>query len=486
MFIGRQEELETLKEFGDNKECSLLCLTGRRGMGKSALLKEFLKDKPHIYFNAYPTTDTQALGILYRQMMRDGAGQSGIGAGAVGSGEGAARQEAPITLEEFLFAIEEKAKENKKGGVFYVAFDGYPNFAKASDGYAEALVNKMTESWRDMGIKLILCGDSFLQMEKLACGKKSAWKRVKKITMTLKELSYYEARELFPAEREGEDAFYYGISGGIPAQILRLKKTYKDSILSLFFSGDTGLLPEETLSHELRELSYYNRMLCTLASGKNRVNQMSEAVGKPKDVVVPYMNTLMSLDVVTKETPVTEKTNRKKTRYSIVNFYDVFWYQLIVPNMDLVYEGAIDELIDQRILPELEKFLRPVFIRMCREYLLGQSKEGKLPLTISEIGNWWENDEEKKTSQGFDLVALGKSEEGDSTMFARCFDQKEPVNMAELKGLIDMTKKLNGRGEVFYVAFSVGGFDELAQTAAEAIRNIMLVSLSDVHEFRKN
>jgi hypothetical protein len=244
------------------------------------------------------------------------------------------------------------------------------------------------------------------------------------------------------------------------------------------------MLPEEIMGIELREFAYYNRMLTTLAMGLQRVNQISLEVGKPKDVVVPYMNTLMSIGMVTKDTVITEKTNRKKTRYSIVNTSDLFWFRYIARHMDLYYKGDSDALLTVT-LSHAESYLQEVFIRLCREYLVTLSKENRLPFTIDEIGNWWENDEEAHTSDGFDLVALGSEPGGKSAiMFARCYYTDTPVEIATLKELIELTKKAKHKNssneDVFYVAFSSSGFNENAQTVASAIKNIMLVPLEEI------
>jgi hypothetical protein len=67
-------------------------------------------------------------------------------------------------------------------------------------------------------------------------------------------------------------------------------------------------------------------------------------------------------------------------------------------------------------------------------------------------------------------------------IFGRCyFGEKKPVDMASLKGLIDLTKKVREKGEVdYYIAFSNNGFHDTALTAAGAIKNIILISMEDI------
>ena len=50
MFIGRSEELEVLRKCYQNPESQLVCLYGRRRIGKSELLKKFGEQTKFLYF----------------------------------------------------------------------------------------------------------------------------------------------------------------------------------------------------------------------------------------------------------------------------------------------------------------------------------------------------------------------------------------------------------------------------------------------------
>ena len=459
MFVGRAKETEALNNFYVKARDRVACIYGRAGIGKTTLLREFSKDKKTIYFTAYATTDEAELELL---------------AAAIGVNK-------PVyTLENLLDEISAIGQREP----VLVIIDHYPNFVKANAGYDKILHEYVTEKWARMPIKLILCGDSYLSMEKKVYGKKALWKDSLSLVMELEPMNFFDSRQFFTDAKDEDAVMYYGLTGGLPYVLSNLSGDVEGSIMRLFLrdEDDITLHPERALSSELRELSYYNRMLATLASGKTRVNAISAEVGKPKDVVVPYMNTLMAIGVVKKENPVTEKTNRKKTRYSIKNSYDRFWYQYIVPNMALYYRGEYAKIISSRIMPKLDEFRQAVFISMCREYLERENEKGTLPFTIDEIGNWWENDEEKHTSEGFDLVAIGRNQDKNSIIFSRCYYTDKPVEIATLKALIELTKHARHKSgsDVFYLVFSSCGFHENTQTVAATIKNIMLISLSDI------
>ena len=56
MFIGRTEELKFLNDRYKSNNAELIVLYGRRRIGKTELIKEFCKDKKHIFYlcNEYP------------------------------------------------------------------------------------------------------------------------------------------------------------------------------------------------------------------------------------------------------------------------------------------------------------------------------------------------------------------------------------------------------------------------------------------------
>ncbi|MBR1628377.1 MAG: ATP-binding protein [Lachnospiraceae bacterium] len=459
MFAGRAKEMAALNSFYERAKERVACVYGRAGIGKTTLLKEFSKDKKTIYFTAYATTDEAELEIF-----ADSIGVEWL----------------TYTLEGLL---EEVSKIAGQEPVLLV-IDHYPNFIKADPKYDEMLFEYVTSKWVRLPIKVILCGDSYLAMEKKVYGKKGRWKDVLSLTMEVKPMNFFDARAFFPDASDEDALMFYGMTGGIPYALSHLSKDIEGSMMKLFLrdEDDATLLPEKTLSTELRELSYYNRMLATLATGATRVNAISAAVGKPKDIVVPYMNTLISIGVVRKENPITEKTNRKKTQYKIVNSFDKFWYRYVAPNMAMYYRREYSRLVREKILPGLSDFKHQVFVDMCREFLLKESGSGKFPFSVDEIGNWWENDEERHTTDSFDLVALGANEGKRVIVFSRCYYTDTPVGISTLKELIELTKhaKNKGEGDVYYLVFSNCGFHENTQTVAATIKNIMLISLAEI------
>lgn len=462
MFFGRNSELDKLLSFYNDENSKCAVIYGRCGIGKTTLLREFSKDKNHIFFSAYATTGKQENEAFARLLGIKTKISDGMGA----------KEGLSVILQEIAGRAEVSETP------LLVVIDNYPHFVRANSDFDKALNEFIKES---KNIKVVLIGDSYLSMGKIFFEKKTLWKNVD-LLLELKAFGYYETLEFLSDIDDGLlKSQIYGITGGIPLHLSKAKDDLEASIDEIFVkNSEESLLPERTLLMELRELSYYNHILSTLAKGLNRVNQISQSVEKPKDVVVPYMNTLMSIGVVTKENPVTERNNRKKTRYSIINSFDVFWYRFFAPYYEYFCQKDLGKIMELSVNPGFSQFMETVFVSMCKEYLVRQSQKGKFAFSIDEIGNWWLNDDEKQTTQGFDIVAVGESNGDETIIFGRCYYTEDPIGIATLKELIDLTKQVKGKKNVYYLVFSKNGFHENTTTVAATIKNIILVSLEDI------
>ncbi|HEB84010.1 MAG TPA: ATP-binding protein [Bacteroidetes bacterium] len=58
MFVDREKELEDLQQRYATGRPEFFVLYGRRRVGKTALLREFVEDKPHLFFTAAQVRDS--------------------------------------------------------------------------------------------------------------------------------------------------------------------------------------------------------------------------------------------------------------------------------------------------------------------------------------------------------------------------------------------------------------------------------------------
>lgn len=68
MFIGRERELASLKEFYDKNGIGMTVIYGRRRIGKSTLIAEFVKDKKTIFYTATKVGKNRNLELFSKQV----------------------------------------------------------------------------------------------------------------------------------------------------------------------------------------------------------------------------------------------------------------------------------------------------------------------------------------------------------------------------------------------------------------------------------
>ena len=75
MFIGRERELAKLKQLYQSDQFEFVVIYGRRRVGKTALINQFIQDKKAIYFMGVESNAKQNLENLSYSIMEFGARQ---------------------------------------------------------------------------------------------------------------------------------------------------------------------------------------------------------------------------------------------------------------------------------------------------------------------------------------------------------------------------------------------------------------------------
>ena len=147
MFIGRERELDALNRLYTSDKFEFAVIYGRRRVGKTALINEFIKDKKAVYFMGVESNEKQNLENFSRNILEYKTGLQ--------------TDTAFLTFQaalEYVFQLAENER-------LILAIDEYPYVARASKSLAstiQLLVDKYKENSRLM---LILCGSSMSYME---------------------------------------------------------------------------------------------------------------------------------------------------------------------------------------------------------------------------------------------------------------------------------------------------------------------------------
>lgn len=462
MFYCREYELNTMNRRYEKGNFECIIIYGRRRVGKTALINEFCKDKPTIFFSALNASSQENLTALSKAIHTYQAPDS---------------SSAPV-YGSYDHALEEITRLSKEERLIFV-IDEYPYLAKAEPSISSRLQHIIDHLWQDGKLFLILCGSSMSFMEYQVLGYESPLYGRRTAQFKIQALNYKELTSFHPDLEPQDQALVYGITGGIPHYInkLNLEHSIDEALLENLFDPSSYLFeePENLLKQELREPAIYNSVIMAIAGGASRSNEISTKTGLESNICAKYLKVLLDLGILKKETPLTEKPG-KKTIYLIDDLFFRFWYRFVPHNLSTIHSGRITTVYERAIKCHYSDYMGLVFEKICQDYLLRYVPD--LPILLSEVGQWWGTDSKTKKEVQIDIV--GSPVEGKEYIIGSCKYKNEKIGVDELE-LLHHYASVFGKGSKYhYYIFSKGGFTQNLQELGKQ-GEVTLVSLEDLY-----
>ena len=463
MFIGRQTELKKLDDLynGNRFECAVIY--GRRRIGKTTLINEFIKGKEAIYFTALETTAKENLENFSQCIMRLRLGTES--AGAVFS-----------NFQAAMDTVYEMAKEKR----IILVIDEYPYLAASYPGISSLLQVQIDEKFKASKLMLILCGSSMSFMENQVLGYQSPLYGRRTAQFKITPFGFFELKDYFNGFTPIDLATVYGITGGVPQYLTLMDDSLslEENIKRNFFDPSAYLFEEPTnlLKQEVREPAHYNAVIKAIATGSTKNSEIAAKVGIETSACTAYLKNLISLGIVGKETPITEDTT-KKTIYTIEDSMFRFWYRFVPDNIALIQNGLVDR-VWRKVEPQIPAFMGKVFEDICKQWLWRENAAGHLPIDFVNLGRWWGNDPIRKCETEIDILAYADNEHA---LFAECKWTNEKVDAGVLETLKQRSELFRYREKILYV-FSKSGFTTGCMELSKAIPAVLL-SYAEIYGF---
>lgn len=439
MFVGRERELKKLHSLYNSNQFEFAVFYGRRRVGKTTLINEFIKDKPAVYYMAVEGTRKENLLGLSKAVLSTDI-----------SIEGPAFSD----YTNLLNYIDTLAQTQKR---FIIVIDEFPYLAASYPAISSMLQSHIDRCWKNSQLFLILCGSSMSFMEEQVLGYKSPLYGRRTAQFKIHPFTFFEARKMLLGFSEEAQAILYGITGGIPEYISRIDnaKDLDANIIDLFFD-ESGRLFEEPvnlLKQELKEPASYHSIISAIASGASRMNDISTKTGLETSGCSNQISSLISLGIVHKEIPITEGLTSRKTLYQLEDSMFLFWYRFVRPNLSSITRGVGETIYNTMVKPQISDFMGKIFEDICQQYLYHPKIYKTLPFPIGNVGRWWGNNPIKKCQEEIDIMAVQESR----ALFGECKWRNSLIDM-------DVVYTLLERGSLFpyiekyYVLFSKMGF----------------------------
>ena len=461
MFIGRNEELKSLSEYYNSGQYECAIIYGRRRVGKTELITEFVKDKKHIFFSAVDGTYQKNLEILSKAVI------SGLDGGV---------QSVGLRFADFADCLDYIYNHSQEKLV--VVFDEYPYFAQSEKAVSSILQQYIDHKFQKADIMFILCGSSMSFMENQVMGNKSPLYGRRTCQYKLLPFDFKTSIEFHSRFSRQEQAVVYALTGGIPKYLLQIddKKGLKENTIKNFFSPN-GLLFEEPgnlLKQELREPAVYNSIITAIATGSSKLNEIATKSHITTSACSNYLTSLITLNIVRKELPILAKPNAKKTIYRVNDGMFRFWYKFVYENISEISMHQGESLYTE-IEPQISDFVGEAFEDICKQWLWQENFSGRLAFRFKECGRWWGTNPLNRTEQEIDLLAYSKDKT--RAIFCECKWTKEKISEGVIEGLIDKSVMFSYDKKHYYL-FSKNGFTSAAMKKAGD--NIHLIRFSDM------
>ena len=457
-FIGREYELKELNEEYNEGNFALSVIYGRRRVGKTYLIKEFLKDKKGYYFVALESNALINLSLLSIAVYEACGNLKGL----------------PdfLDFESAFRYLFEYTKENRI--VFVI--DEYPYLAQTAE-YISSLLQKLIDEYRDNSkLFLILCGSSMSFMENQVLAYKSPLYGRRTSQLKINPFNYLDAAKFVESYSYKEKAIVYGLTGGIAEYLTFFNDNVelKTNIINNFLKTSGRLFEEATnlLKQELRQPKTYNDILFAIAGGASKLNEIATKLNMQTGGLTYYINSLVELGIVEKKTPVLDRKTKRPV-YVIKDTMFRFWYYFVQKNMNLINMELGEMVYDKQVKTRLNEYMGSVFEKITIEYFEQRLRKGKLNFIPADYGNWWGNDKIRKKEAEIDLLAY---DENNNYLFAEVKWKNQKADEIVLNELIE--KSMNfGCLDRHYWLISLSGFEENNE-----YDGVELIDINDIYE----
>ena len=457
-FIDRELEMETLQNEYERDGSALVVLYGRRRVGKTTLISEFIKDKKALFFLASEEAESQNRNAFKEKVAEF------IDSDLLRS--------ADIKNWDVLFkAIMDTPFESKP----VIVLDEFQYLGKSNPAFPSIFQRIWEEILKDKSVMVILCGSliSMMESQTLAYGSPLYGRRTAQIRLKQIPFGYYH--EFFPNKSRKELIEMYAVTGGVPKYI-ELFSESKDiySAVQKCVLNRSGYLYDEPhflLQQEVSEVGSYFSIIKAIAAGNSKLSAISSILEIKSTSLTKYLKTLIDLDILEREVPITEENpeKSKKGLYKIKDNYLRFWFAFVYPNMSFIESGH-SRIVMNKIKNSLVKnHIAFVYEDVCKERMWDLNAKGAWPFNFTKIGRYWDSKDE------IDIVALDP--EGKNLILGECKYWAGPVGIGVLHALEAKTNSVaweQKNRKVWYVLFSASGFTDELKALAQARDDLLL------------
>ena len=458
-FVDRSKELEALEKQYAATGSALVVVYGRRRVGKTALIAEFLKrHSDSLYFLATEESEAQNLNYFKAQV-------------AEFTGNELLTTAAVDWLTVFKTLLEHKTKTKK-----IIVFDEFQYIGQSNSAFPSVMQKIWDTLLKDANIMLILCGSlvSLMKSQTLDYSSPLYGRRTGQIR--LKQIPFAHYHEFFEGWTNNDLLPFYAVTGGVPKYIetFRGYTDIYEAIEENVLNSQSFLYEEPffLLQKEVSEIGSYFSLIKAIAAGNRKLADIAANLGLKQTGLTKYLKVLTDLDLIEREVPVTETAPEKSKSglYRLTDNFIAFWFKFVYPYRAYLEKGETKFVLSQIKKGFVQNYASFVFEDVCREKMWELSAADTWDFHFDKVGRYWGAKAGK-----IDIVALDST--GDDLVLGECKYTSSPKGLSVLHALqekADAMLKLTNAKRVQYVIFGTAGFTQsLTEKAQEG--NVRLI-----------
>ena len=388
----------------EGKKASFIVLYGRRRIGKSRLIQEFIREKPAFYHIADDINPTVQIAD-FRKKLAPFLGDDLLGRHAFNTWP---------DLFEYLTKIIPRDKP------MILAIDEFSYWVKNDASILSALQKFWDTFLSQTRVMLVVSGSLFGLMSESVLSAASPLYGRRDRDILLGPLDYRDAIEFLPMNPTDQLKTLFAV-GGVPEYLLKASRFRSAEAFfnNEFFQKDGYFYrePYYILSREFKEIKTYFTLLNAISIGNAKPVDIAHFAGIRHQEIYPYMENLIRLGFVKRETPTPGKA--KNGTYAISDTVFDFWFNFVHPRRELIEKGMFQPDANQ---------LNAYFGKRFEDWVRGHLLHGFTPFAPTRTGRWWHKAEE------IDAVAMDEPQ--GRIAFAEC-KWKDRVNASEVAKQLD-------------------------------------------------
>lgn len=459
MFIGRKKELGELNERFRSGRFEMGVIYGSRRIGKTSLLKEFVKDKAAFYFQAKESSELDnrtAFSSAVNKLL-----------------------EIPYsyvypTYTDGFDALLKYAD----GDPFVIVIDEIAFISQSDEGFLSELQYNIDHKFKETEIKLILSGSTISFMKDILKNKRGPLFQRSTFQMNIRKLVYSDALAFLEGLTTEEKIKYLSIFGERPFYLgmIDKSKSFDDNIFSLLFSRFGNLIdaPDKVLPTASKDQNTYNTILKAIAHRRRTNKEIADYIGKAPNYVASYLPKLVNNEIIEKKESFNK--NQKMNYYEISDNLIRFWYRFVFDNRDEIQQD-MGKIIYEENREDITLFVSKGFEDVALSYLTERNVNGALGYYYGVIRGYKVDNSKLGRSIELDGLASGIGKAKNRLLVAECKYRSKAISQAILNHVLESASIFPAEHYDVYL-FSKSGFAD--DILAFDDPNVHLVTLADM------